>query len=156
MHASAGQSGGTVFQAVPECHLSRAWKETTNIPVSQKPHDQAINDFRPVIFMSILYKCMERVVSWYLTTMVGKSLDPLQFAYKVKWGVDDADLTLLDTVARHLDSLSSYVRILFMDFSSAFNIENKQTSALPQGLINTTQFSSYGLRSFQRTDPNML
>ena len=59
--------------------------------------------------------------------MVGESLDPLQFAYKSKRGVEDASLTLLDTVTRHLDSPNSFVRILFMDFSSAFNTVNINT-----------------------------
>ena len=36
-------------------------------------------------------------------------------------GVEDATLTLLDTVSKHLDSTGNFVRILFMDFSSAFN-----------------------------------
>ena len=35
-------------------------------------------------------------------------------------GVEDATLTLLDTVSKHLDSTGNFVRILFMDFSSAF------------------------------------
>ena len=36
-------------------------------------------------------------------------------------GVEDATLTLLDTVSKHLYSTGNFVRILFMDFSSAFN-----------------------------------
>ena len=62
--------------------------------------------------------------------MVGESLDPLQFAYKPRRGVEDAILALLDTVTRHLDSQHSFVRILFMDFSSAFNTENINTLLL--------------------------
>ena len=46
--------------------------------------------------------------------MVGESLDPLQFAYKSKRSIEDAGMTLLDTVIRHLDS---FVRILFLDLS---------------------------------------
>lgn len=41
---------------------------------------------------------MERVVTGELTIVVAESLDPFQFAYKTKWGVEDASLTLLDTV----------------------------------------------------------
>ena len=36
-------------------------------------------------------------------------------------GVEDATFTLLDTDFKHLDSTGNVVRILFMDFSSAFN-----------------------------------
>ena len=90
--------------------VPRAWKETTIIPVPKKPHAKALNDFRPVALTSILCKCMERVVAEELTTMVGESLDPLQFAYKPRRGVEDAILALLDTVTRHLDSQHSFVR----------------------------------------------
>lgn len=83
---------------------------------------------------------MERVATEELTTMVGESLDPLQFAYRAKGVVEDASLFLLDTVARHLNSPNSYVRILFMDFSSAFNTVNINTLLHRlQGLqVNTT------------------
>ena len=80
-----------------------------------------------MLLTSILCKCMERVVAEELTTMVGESLDPLQFAYKPRRGVEDAILALLDTVTRHLDSQHSFVRILSMDFSSAFNTLNINT-----------------------------
>ena len=45
---------------------------------------------------------------------------PLQFAYKAHRGVEDACLTLFDLVS-HLEDSESYIRILFIDFSSAFN-----------------------------------
>ena len=73
------------------------------------------------------HKCMERVVCDHLTSMVVDKLDLLQFAYKAKRGVEDACLTLLDTVCRQLDSPHSHTQILFMDFSSAFNTVNPAT-----------------------------
>ena len=59
-----------------------------------------------------------------LFRMVAGRLDPLQFSYNAKCGVEDATLTLLDTVTRQLDSSYPHTRILFMDFSSAFNTEH--------------------------------
>ena len=44
----------------------------------------------------------------------------LQFAYRAGV-VEDTNLTLLDTVSKHLDCTGNFVRILFVDFSSAFN-----------------------------------
>ena len=35
--------------------------------------------------------------------------------------MEDATLTLLDTISKHLDSTKNFFRILFMDFFSAFN-----------------------------------
>ena len=59
-----------------------------------------------------------------LSRMVAGRLDPLQCAYNAKCGVEDATLTLLDTVTRQLDSSYPHTRILFTDFSSAFNTEH--------------------------------
>ncbi|PVD22550.1 hypothetical protein C0Q70_18366 [Pomacea canaliculata] len=50
-----------------------------------------------------------------------RGLHPLQFAYKPRRGVSGATLTLLDTILQHVDSSGTYVRVLFMDFSSAVN-----------------------------------
>ena len=47
--------------------------------------------------------------------------DPLQFAYRTAVGVEDAILYLLHRTYSHLDKGSGSVRILFLDFSSAFN-----------------------------------
>ena len=56
-----------------------------------------------------------------LTASVVDRMDPLQFAYRAKRGVEDATLTFLDLVSRHIDTSDSFVRMLLMDFSSAFN-----------------------------------
>jgi len=37
-------------------------------------------------------------VAGELTTKLAECMDPLQFAYKPKWGIEDASLTRLDTV----------------------------------------------------------
>ena len=47
--------------------------------------------------------------------------DPLQFAYCKNRSVQDASLTLLNDVSKHIDQPNSQVRILYIDFSSAFN-----------------------------------
>ena len=48
-------------------------------------------------------------------------LDPLQFAYITKRSVEDATLSMLNVIIEHLERRGSYARILFVDFSSAFN-----------------------------------
>lgn len=47
--------------------------------------------------------------------------DPLQFIYQEHIGVDDAIIYLLHRAYSHLDKLGGSVRIIFFDFSSAFN-----------------------------------
>ncbi len=57
-------------------------------------------------------------------------LDPLQFAYQARRGVEDAPSTLLNMIMKHLDGRKTHVRLLFVDFSSAFN------SIQPHVLVN--------------------
>ena len=56
-----------------------------------------------------------------LITSVANRVDPLQFAYRARRGVEGATLTLFDLVSSHLDSAGTTVKVLFMDFSAAFN-----------------------------------
>uniref|UniRef100_A0A8C7H559 Alkylated DNA repair protein AlkB homologue 8 N-terminal domain-containing protein n=1 Tax=Oncorhynchus kisutch TaxID=8019 RepID=A0A8C7H559_ONCKI len=49
------------------------------------------------------------------------TLDPLQFAYSPNRSTDDAISTTLHTALTHLDKRNTYVRMLFIDYSSAFN-----------------------------------
>ena len=52
---------------------------------------------------------------------VGEALDPRQFAYRTKRGVEDAQITLLKPLYSHLDAPGTHARLWFLDFSSAFN-----------------------------------
>lgn len=111
-----------LFQILLDAHIvPRPWKETKIIPVPKKPGAVSMKDFRPVALTSIVAKTMERVVCSQLTASVADQTDPMQFAYKAHRGVEDATLTLTNLICSHLDKANNYVRVLFMDFSSAFN-----------------------------------
>ncbi|KAL0177298.1 hypothetical protein M9458_026192, partial [Cirrhinus mrigala] len=62
-----------------------------------------------------------RLVLAYLKDITGPLLDPLQFAYRENRSVDDAVNMGLHYILQHLDRPGTYARILFVDFSSAFN-----------------------------------
>jgi len=47
--------------------------------------------------------------------------DPLLFEYSKHKGIEDAILTLLHKPYNHVDKPKSYARVLFIDFSSAYN-----------------------------------
>ena len=66
-------------------------------------------------------KCMEKLVLRQLLSHVNDLLDPCQFAYKKERSTEDAILLFLDKIYKHLDTPRNFVRILFVDFSSAFN-----------------------------------
>ncbi len=80
-----------------------------------------ITDYRPVALTSVVMKSFEKLVLAHLKDITGPLLDPLQFAYRANRSVDDAVNMGLQYVLHHLDSPGTYVRILFVDFSSAFN-----------------------------------
>ncbi|KAI4889418.1 hypothetical protein NFI96_008497 [Prochilodus magdalenae] len=65
---------------------------------------------------------MERLlVLNHLRPQVHHAEDPLQFAYREKVGVEDAILYLLHRAHSHPDKGGGAVRVMFFDFSSAFN-----------------------------------
>ncbi len=72
----------------------------------------------------------------HLKDITGPSLDPLQIAYRANRSVDNAVNIGLHYVLQHLDRPGAYVRILFVDVSSAFN------TIIPNFLLpKLTQFS---------------
>jgi gmma-aminobutyric acid receptor subunit gamma/cGMP-dependent protein kinase 2 len=66
-------------------------------------------------------KCFERLVRAHINTIIPETLDPLQFAYCINRSTDDAISITLHTALSHLDKINTYVRKLFIDYSSAFN-----------------------------------
>ena len=98
-----------------------AWKASTIVPVPKKPRPSELNDYRPVALTSVVMKSFERLVLRHLTGLTASQTDPMQFAYKAARGTDDACAVLVHLLQQHLDVPGTYARILYVDFSSAFN-----------------------------------
>ena len=79
-----------------------------------------LNDYQPLALTSVAMKCFERLVMAHIT-VIPETLDPLQFAYRHNRSTDDAISVALHTALSHLDKRNTYVRMLFIDYSSAFN-----------------------------------
>ena len=105
------------------------WKTAIIIPVPKISKPAELNDYRPVAPTAVVMKCLERIVLGRLMQVVSPKMDGLQFAYRKNRSVADATLTMLNKIYQHLDKQGSYVRALFVDFSSAFN------TILPQVII---------------------
>ena len=60
------------------------------------------------------------LVKAHINAIIPETLDPLQFAYRPNRFTDDAISIVLHTALSHLDKRSRYVRMLFIDYSSAF------------------------------------
>ncbi len=80
-----------------------------------------LNDWRPVALTPIFSKCFEKLVREHICSVLPASLDPLQFAYRSNRSTDDAIAFTLHTALSHLENKNTYVRMLFVDYSSAFN-----------------------------------
>ncbi|KAK3550715.1 hypothetical protein QTP70_003970 [Hemibagrus guttatus] len=102
---------------------------TTIIPVPKKSPVSCLNDYRPVALTPIIMKCFERLVMRHIKNLLPPSLDPMQFVYRPNRSTHDAISTTLHLALTHLDNKDTYVQMLFIDFSSAFN------TIIPQHLI---------------------
>ncbi len=101
---------------VPLC-----FKKSTIVPIPKKNKITCLNDWRPVALTPIFSKCFEKLIRDYICSVLPASLDPLQFAYRSNRSTDDAIAFTLHTALSHLENKNAYVRMLFVDYSSAFN-----------------------------------
>ncbi|KAI4890332.1 hypothetical protein NFI96_001129 [Prochilodus magdalenae] len=63
-----------------------------------------------------------KLVRDFICSSLPATLDPMQFAYQQNRSTDNAIALTLHTALSHLDKQNTYVRMLFLDYSSAFNI----------------------------------
>ena len=119
-------------QTLVDHEIPDSWKAATICPVPKKSRPSTLNDYRPIALTSVLMKSLERLVLRMLKEEAKDELDSLQFAYRHNRGVEDAVLALIHDSLAHINNKGSYVRILYVDFSSAFN--TVQTHLLLQKL----------------------
>ena len=112
-----------------------SWKDSKIVPVPKKGKVNEMNDLRPVALTSILMKCLERLVFARLKPYVQPFQDSFQFAYQENRSVEDAIILFMDNIYEHLTYDRNYARVLFIDFSSAFN--TIQPHLMIEKLINT-------------------
>lgn len=125
LKACADQLTG-VFTTIFNLSLSLAivppcLKTSTIIPILKKSAADSPNDYRPVALTPVVMKCFERLVSQHIKSFLPPTLDPHQFAYRANRSTEDAITIALHSALSHLEHQGSYVRMLFLDFSSAFN-----------------------------------
>jgi hypothetical protein len=107
--------------SLSQCKVPSCFKSAIIVPVPKKAKAVTLNDYRPVALTSVVMKIFERLVLCHLKSVTDSLMDPLQFAYRANRSVEDAVSLGLHFVLQHLESSNTYARILFIDFSSAFN-----------------------------------
>ncbi|KAK1784721.1 hypothetical protein P4O66_003400 [Electrophorus voltai] len=80
-----------------------SFKRSTIVPVPKKPRPSGLNDYCPDALTSVMMKCFEKLVRYFITSSLPASMDPLQFAYRHNCSTDDAIAHLLHTTLTHLD-----------------------------------------------------
>ena len=106
---------------VDSCQLPTVWKSSILIPIPKTKNPSDLNDFRTVALTSLIMKHFEKILKEEVLSLVEGKLDPLQFAYQTNKGIEDAKLFIRDKTLKHLEKPKAHVRLLFVDFSSAFN-----------------------------------
>ncbi len=99
-----------------------SFKKSVIIPVPKNSKPSCLNDYRPVALTSTVMKVFERLLKKHICSSIPATLDPLQFAYRPNRSTDYAISQVLHSSLTHIDSKNgNYVRLLFIDHSSAFN-----------------------------------
>ncbi len=89
---------------VPQC-----FKTFTIVPIQKTPKASCLNDWRPVALTPIISKCFVKLIRDHICSVLQASAFAFAFAFT------------LHTALSHLDKRNTYVRMLFVDYSSAFN-----------------------------------
>nr|XP_046154083.1 uncharacterized protein LOC123994967 [Oncorhynchus gorbuscha] len=99
-----------VLSALSRVVVPTYFTTATIVPVPKQSAAASLNDFRPVALTPTI-----RLVLAYLKSCLPPTLDPHR-------STEDAIATALHFVLTHLDKTNNYVRMLYIDFSSAFNM----------------------------------
>lgn len=108
-------------------------KTSTIIPVPKSAAVKSMNEKkknRPVALTPLTMKRLECLVMVHVRNNNDINVDPHQYAYRKNRSTLDAVSSVIHSALKHLESGDSYVRLLFLDFSSALN------TIIPQTLAN--------------------
>ncbi len=118
-----------------------SFKKSIIIPVPKNNKPSCLNYYRPVALTSKVMNVFERLVKSQISSSIPVTLDPLQFAYRPNRSTDNAISHILHSSLTHIDSSNgNFARLLFIDYSSAFNtiVPIKLTSKLTGLGLNTS------------------
>ena len=105
---------GLAFPVIPTC-----FKQTTIVPVPKKAKVTCLNDYRPVALMSVGMKCFERLVM----AQHHQPINPLPTLIRIppKHIHRRHNLQFTPDCPFPPGQKETYVRMVFIDYSSVFN-----------------------------------
>ena len=89
------------------------------VPVPKILSPTVLNYYRPVALTSCFMKCFEKLLLKFIESFL--TADLILINLLIKKSVDDALAINIHEILNHSELKNSYSRILFTDFSSAFN-----------------------------------
>ena len=98
------------------------WKNAITAPIPKIKTPQTANDYRLIDLASIAFNSLQKIILPRLMERVEEVGDAYQFAYKKGVSCVDAILVLANDIVTHLNCKETTIsKVLFLDFSSAFN-----------------------------------
>lgn len=82
------------------------------MPVAKVKSPKTLNDYRPVVLIPLIMKPFEHIKG-EIMAKIQEQLEPLQFAYRVRRGVEDTTATLLNYILKHLEGSTNYAGLYF-------------------------------------------
>ena len=108
--------------SIQSSHVPKCFKRLIIIHVPKRSPVTCDSGYRPVAITSIVMKCFETFIREIHSTPIAPFLDLFQFAYKAKRSIDDAICWALFMESQFLGRpIPNYCRLVFVDYSSAFN-----------------------------------
>lgn len=103
-----------------------AWKTNLVIPVKKKQDNDSIDNLRPISLVSVLSKVFEIILRNQIDCHLEKFnyLNPFQSGFRNNHSTNTALLQVIDDVSYSLDKRSSFVVLVLLDFSKAFDCLN--------------------------------
>ena len=107
--------------SLPQATIPTCLKTSTIVPVPKASAVSCLNDYHKVALTPIVTKCFERLVMASVKKSINITTDSHQYAYRPNRSAADAIVAVMHTYITHLEKKNYYVRLLFLDFISAFN-----------------------------------
>ena len=134
----------TIFiMSLKQCAVPEVWKISCIVPLPKKHPVNNMNDLRPVALTSCVTKVFEKCIMPHVNKIVRNFLDPYQYAYQAKRGVDDAMLHVLNNIYIDIADLT----LNSLHTTLVFQAEDKGVACSPlssgmRTLINYSNLSS--------------
>ena len=121
-----GVSSYAIFNcSLREGKLPNEWKMANIIPLPKSNPPASIHkDIRPISLTPIAAKVFESIVMEWVDNTIVSNVDPKQFGGLAGTSTTDALVEMTHMWYEATDTLNTYVRIVLLDFSKAFDLIN--------------------------------